>query len=398
MRLIRSPLLLFGAGFVLTSALAALVVPKLIPELFSTGLFMPHSHCYLNNPRMLWLQGLSDLLIGGAYMLIAGVLVYLVSKARKQLPFQWMFVAFGVFIFSCGWTHFLEVWTLWKPTYWLSGSVKAVTAVASLATAVGVVFLVPHVFRLIQTARSSERRREALIKANRDLERAYQEMEAFSYSLSHDIRAPLRAVRNYSAILLEEHRERLGPEPAMLVERIAQGGRRMEQLAEDVLALSRLSRARVQPQTVDLDALVRQVIRDRPDLQPPLAQVTVESPLPQVRGDAASLTQCFANLLGNAVKFVNRGVTPEVLVRSEIVGRRARVWVIDNGIGIAPEATHKIFEAFQRLHSREAYEGTGIGLAIVRKAVERIGGEVGVESEPGRGSRFWLELQPADGA
>src|SRR5512139_3347582 len=158
MRVWRSPFGRFGAVVLVVTCLGLVFTPGLIRGLFSPGPFMPHAHCYLSDARMLWLQGLSDFLIGFSYMVISGGLIYLVYRARRNIPFGWMFLAFGVFIFSCGWTHFLEVWTLWHPTYWFSGSVKAFTAVVSLATAFGFLYLLPHVFELLQTARISEQR------------------------------------------------------------------------------------------------------------------------------------------------------------------------------------------------------------------------------------------------
>jgi signal transduction histidine kinase len=247
--------------------------------------------------------------------------------------------------------------------------------------------------------------KDDLARANAELERRVEdrtaqlretvaELEAFSYSLSHDLRAPLRAIANFSGIVLEDHRDQLGPDAALL-EKVLSAVQRMDELIRDVLALSRISRQEMRMETVDLEKLARQVIQERPELQAPRAQVCFEGPLPAVHGHEASLTQCLANLLGNAVKFVAPGVIPQVRLFAGANGDRIRLWVADNGIGIAPEARERVFEIFQRLHSQDQYEGTGIGLAIVKRAVERMGGKVGVESEPGKGSRFWVELQAA---
>jgi len=139
-----------------------------------------------------------------------------------------------------------------------------------------------------------------------------------------------------------------------------------------------------------------------------LVDDTVTTPLPRVQGNLAALTQIISNLLGNAVKFVEKGVKPEVRIWAEVLpGRsevgspapasgRVRLWFEDNGLGIAPEHHPRIFQMFQRLHHLDQFEGTGVGLAIVRKAVERMGGRAGVESAVGQGSRFWIELKPAD--
>ena len=162
---------------------------------------------------------------------------------------------------------------------------------------------------------------------------------------------------------------------------------------QDLLAYSRLSNADLHPQPVSLSAIVAEAQAQlKEDLQERKAQLTVEEPLPQVVGHPAILVQVVANLLANAAKFVAPRVLPQVRVWAEKRGQRTRLWVEDNGIGIKSEHQGRIFRVFERLHGIETYQGTGIGLAIVRKGIERMGGFVGVESEPGRGSRFWIEL------
>jgi signal transduction histidine kinase len=146
---------------------------------------------------------------------------------------------------------------------------------------------------------------------------------------------------------------------------------------------------------VDLSELVRDLVETYPNLHHDKADIFIEDNLPVVLGNDALLTQCFSNLLGNAVKFVAPGVRPVIHVRAETRDSTARIWVTDKGIGISRNAQEKLFGMFQKLDTQ--YEGTGIGLAIVRKVVERMGGKVGVESEPGVGSRFWVELPLANG-
>lgn len=165
-----------------------------------------------------------------------------------------------------------------------------------------------------------------------------------------------------------------------LLKQVLKAGQRMERLIEDVLALSRLSRQDITLAPVDVERVLREVL-DQPELQPPQAEVAIISPLLPVLGHELSLAQALSNLLGNAIKYVAPEVQP-----------RVRLWVEDNGIGIPRAAQDQVFEIFHRLHRSEEYEGTGIGLAIVRKAIERLGGAVGIESEPGQGSRFWIEL------
>ena len=162
-----------------------------------------------------------------------------------------------------------------------------------------------------------------------------------------------------------------------------------------MLAITRLSRQELKFETVNVEKQIRDIIHERPEFQPPKAEIRIESPLCPMRAHEASLTQCLTNLLGNAVKFVAPGVKPQVRIWSAPAGEQVRLWIEDNGIGIESAAQPRVFEMFHRLHNEREYEGTGLGLAIVRKAMERMGGQTGVESEPGRGSRFWLQLPPA---
>jgi PAS domain S-box-containing protein len=221
------------------------------------------------------------------------------------------------------------------------------------------------------------------------------ELEAFSYSLSHDMRAPLRSILNFSQFVIHDFGDRLGEEGRDYIERAIASARRMDRLMNDVLAFTRLSRQHLEPEDVNLDRLTRGLIRERAELQPPAADVQIEGTLPTVRGHEASLTQCLSNLLSNAVKFVAPGVHPRVRIRGESLNGQFRVWIEDNGIGLNDHAKRKLFTLFERHHPGGAYEGTGLGLAIVRKAVERMHGQVGVESEPGKGSRFWFQLPAA---
>jgi signal transduction histidine kinase len=145
---------------------------------------------------------------------------------------------------------------------------------------------------------------------------------------------------------------------------------------------------------VDTGALLRGMLDSYPEFQPSKAHIRIEGDLPVVLGNQAGMTQCFSNLLGNAVKFVKPGQTPEICIRAEQRDGWTRIWVEDNGIGISPQMRPLVFDMFSR--GSRNYEGTGIGLALVRKVTQRMGGKVGVESEEGKGSQFWLELRSRD--
>jgi PAS domain S-box-containing protein len=223
------------------------------------------------------------------------------------------------------------------------------------------------------------------------LEKTVAELETFSYSLSHDMRAPLRAIGNFLQIVLSDHGGTIGTEATNYIQRAIITAQRMDKLVVDVLAFTQLSRTPMSIEPVDVEKLLRGIIAERNEFQPPRAGIKIEAPLLWVAGNEASLTQCITNLLDNAVKFMAPDVKPQVRIYTERQGDQVRLWLEDNGIGIDADGRKRLFQMCQRIHA-SAYPGTGIGLAIVRKAAERMGGEVGVESEPGKGSRFWVQL------
>jgi two-component system sensor histidine kinase/response regulator len=230
---------------------------------------------------------------------------------------------------------------------------------------------------------------------NDKLKSANAELEAFSYSVSHDLRSPLRAMQGYAHALIEDHGARLDEQAVDFLQRISKAAVRMDALVQDVLAYTRLAKADIQIGRVDLENLIGDIIRDSRGLKQSKASVVIRSPLHAVMGHEACLVQCLSNLLENSAKFVPAGTAPEITIRTELRGGRVRVWVEDNGIGIDPAHYGRIFQMFGRVHHSNAYEGTGMGLTIVKKAVERMNGALGVESNLGAGSRFWIELAAA---
>jgi len=388
-KLLRNPFLrsgLIGAGAVVA---VLLLFPGVLKDLVRADQFMPHATCYLRNPGIIFLHVSSDLAIGLAYVSISTTLAYLVYKARAKIPFHWMFLAFGLFIITCGFTHFMEVWTVWRAVYWLAGYVKVVCALASVITAIALFPLVPKIFALINAVKVSEDRRVKLENAN-------GELEAFAYSVSHDLRAPLRAVQGMATALREDHGEKLEPEAQEYMDRILNASKRMDTLIRDMLEYSKITRTEFEMKPVRVEsALADAQSSIASDLRERGAEIRVEGTFPPVLAEPTLLTQVLLNLLSNAVKFVEPGTRPEVQVYAQEVDSKVRLCVKDNGIGIAAQYQEKIFKMFERLHSTSEYPGTGIGLAIVQKAVLRMNGRLGVESEPGQGSCFWIELPRA---
>lgn len=240
----------------------------------------------------------------------------------------------------------------------------------------------------------------ALQEANRiksertaELHETVQELEAFSYSIAHDMRAPLRAMQGFSEILREEHSDQLDKAGKEYLRRIGSAANRLDRLIQDVLSYTKVLRAPAPMQPIDLDRLTRDIIATYPDWQSPQADVVVVGTLPTVFGNEAFLTQCLSNLIGNGLKFQPAGRHPRVEVRAEPKEGAVRIWVVDNGIGIEAKNHGRIFGLFEQINAPDEYEGTGVGLTIVRKAVERMNGEYGFESSLGEGSRFWVELK-----
>jgi PAS domain S-box-containing protein len=232
----------------------------------------------------------------------------------------------------------------------------------------------------------------AVAERTAKLRESIEELESFSYSLSHDMRAPLRAITSFSEILELRFGNQLGTDGKDLLDRVISSAARLDRLIRDVLAYSSVTLAPIERTMLEPEKLIRQIIQEHPSFQEPNVEIEIRAPLLGFLGHEGSLTQCIFNLLSNAIKFVPKGTKPHVEIWTERLENYVRLWVEDNGIGIPAEAKDRMFLMFQRFHRSTEYEGTGIGLAIVRKAVERMGGKVGVESQPGRGSRFWLLL------
>ena len=628
-------------------------------QLFGSGDFQPHGFCYLWNARLVWLHAISDLLIGLAYFTIPLTLVWFIRK-RRDLPFSWIFICFGVFIVACGATHVMEIWNLWHANYWLAGVIKAITAAASILTAILLIRLVPQALDLpsskqwllanaalqqevqdrreleltlrmsesmyreqaellelthdaifvrslekkvlywnraaerlygwqkeeargkithellhtvspkpleeiqadvfekgywegelihtrrdgaqitvssrwalrvdangkplsilesnrdvthrkleeakfrnllesapdaivivdehgrivltnaqteklfgyprhellhepieilipprfhgqhavhrtsyahaprpramgaglelygrrkdgtefpvevslspleteegklvssairdVSTRRQAEQevelRRQELARSNADLAAVNQELEAFSYSVSHDLRAPLRHIDGFARILKEEHAAELSEEAQRYLERILHGANHMGQLVDDLLNLAKVGRKELVRQRTKLDVLVRETLADLPETENRAVEWRVE-PLPEVDCDPGLLKLVFNNLLGNALKFT-RGRQPAVIEIGTLdSAEMTTIFVRDNGVGFDPKYADKLFGVFQRLHRQEDFEGTGIGLATVQRIIRRHGGEVWAESELDRGATFCFSL------
>lgn len=237
----------------------------------------------------------------------------------------------------------------------------------------------------------------------RALEEVNHELQAFSYSVAHDLRAPLRAIQGFAHVLVEDYDQVLDDLGQDYIHRMATSAEHLDVLVQDLLTYSRLGRADIHLQPVNLNRLINTILGNLSVIITSSgAQIDLAPNLPMVQAQRSVLNQVLTNLIDNAIKFVAPGDVPQLRIWAQVnhitgngngqVPAMVRLWIEDRGIGIAPEHQSRIFEAFERLHGVESYSGTGIGLAIVRRGIQRIGGQVGVEAHLEQGSRFWIEV------
>lgn len=407
----------------------------------------PHGYCFLWNIHLVTLHVVSDTLIGLAYVAISATLLRFVWTVYHKLPFRWIFVAFGGFIIACGATHFLDVWTLWYATYWLSGTVKLITAIASLSTAIILPPLLPKVRLLIASAMASEERKQELESTYQELEELYQktitnlmvmkqaremlqreltsqsqdiislmneaiiqkhELESANHQLiemsrlqqdfvsvvSHEFRTTLTSIQGFSELLHNE--DFSSDEVKEYASDIHTDAMRLNRMITDLLDLERMKAGKMSLhlEQVDLNALlIKQVDKMRSTTPPnyPI-HLHLDHALPPIDADQDKLTQVILNLLSNAVKYSPAGGA--IIVSSHLEEDVAHLSVEDHGSGLTPENIAGLFIPYSRIKSDETrhIQGTGLGLAIIKEICEMHNGRVWVESTVGQGSTFHIAL------
>lgn len=241
-------------------------------------------------------------------------------------------------------------------------------------------------------ARAEIRQLNAELKNNvTQLESTNRELESFSYSVSHDLRAPLRAINGYASIIREEFGGQLDPELLRLLTVIGNNAKKMGVLIDDLLAFSKLGRKEVIRTTISVSAMVKQIIDDLKENASPRVSWKVHA-LPDMQGDYTLIYQCFVNLIGNALKYSSKKATPRIEVGATVSPEDITYFVKDNGAGFNMEYAHRLFSVFQRLHTDEEFEGTGIGLAIAQRVIAKHGGHIRAEGEIGKGASFYFTI------
>ncbi|GAB1540659.1 hypothetical protein NUACC21_33280 [Scytonema sp. NUACC21] len=389
------------------------------------SIFIPHGHCYLWKPELVGLHIISDGLTALAYYSIPFTLTYIVEK-RRDIPYNWIFLLFSAFIVLCGTTHILEIWTLWHPNYWLSGFMKAMTALVSLYTAVMLVKLVPQVmaipsaaqFEAVKSEVEERQRVEVELHQAKELaEAANRAKSRFLASMSHELRTPLNSILGFTQLM---HRDTsFTPKYREYLNIINRSGQHLLELINDVLEMSKIEAGRVKLNLTTFDFYrLMDTLEDMLHLKATAKQLQLvfdcASSVPQyIIADESKLRQILLNLLSNGIKFTQSGsVTLRVFLEQDRETRakgeikencspvqdvtsslRLFFEVIDTGCGIAPTEMHLLFEAFEQTSvGRQAQEGTGLGLPISRFFVNLMGGEMTVSSVLGEGSIFAFHI------
>ncbi len=365
-----------------------------IRGLFSSD-FVPHGFCLRWQPDVVWLHVISDSLIFLAYVSIPFLLAS-VARKRKDFSFHWMLIAFGTFILACSLTHAMSILTLWYPLYRLEGIIKAVTAIASVTTAICLAHLLPVILKMPSPANLRE--------ANAALDAANRAKSEFLAAMSHEIRTPMNAILGMSDMLAESQ---LDAAQMQYVEVFRRAGSNLLVLINDILDFSKIEAGYLELEQVDFD--LEDVVDQALDLTGVKARAKglklfshlAPGLATSLIGDPARLRQILVNLLGNAVKFTESG---EILltVQNHSSGNPGEIAfsISDTGIGIPAEKLESVFQSFTQAEPSTArnYGGTGLGLQISRRLIEQMGGRVTVTSRVGKGSTFRFNAQFVPGA
>ncbi len=389
---------------------------QLLSWLFASSEFMPHGHCYLWQPDTLWLNVASDGVIAAAYYAIPFALYYFVRERRTEIPYPGILLMFAAFIFLCGSTHLMEIWTVWRPDYRLAGLLKAVTGIVSVATMLALFQVMPKAMLLRspgQLRREVEARTAELAHVNEQLraEIAARDLaetqlreqdrrkDEFLATLAHELRNPLAPIRHAIRLLGTEHstaeQQRWGRE---VIDRQAH---RMALLLDDLLDVSRITRGRleIKKERVELSTLIGSALETvRPAIEEKQHALRVVQPNEAllVEVDPLRISQAISNLLTNAAKYTPRGGT--ITLRAALEAHALTISVSDTGAGFEPAIVSSLFEMFSQADSgmEDAGGGLGIGLSLVKGLIQLHGGTVNASSAgKGRGSEFIIRLPRA---
>lgn len=390
-------------------------------NLFETD-FMPHGHCYFWRPEILWPHVLGDVFTAISYFVIP-FLLYRFVKARPDVKYPGVFIAFSLFILCCGITHLLATVSVWNPIYRAEAVAKVTTAMVSMGT-VGLLFRLYKPILSIPTpaqleAANAELRREIeqrqktetqlrlreeeILKLNASLEEKVrertaqleqlnQELESFSYSVSHDLRAPLKNMEGMASTLQDLYASQLDDTGKTLIEHINSNALRMDRLITNFLDFSRVGQQEIKKDHIDIAAQFQEVFEE---LRGQYKEKNIDfqvADLPKAYGDVMLVRQVIHNLVSNALKYSADRDEIVIRVNGTVDGKKNIYSISDNGVGFDLKARKKLFIMFQRLHKAGEFSGHGIGLAFSYRIIQKHGGHMWADSEPNKGSQFFFSL------
>jgi signal transduction histidine kinase len=373
-------------------------------KLFDLDGLVPHGFCLMWRDELFWSLATADTIISLSYFSIsAAIALYLIK--RQDVHLRWVAVAFALFILLCASSHATDVWTLWSPDYGIQVLVKAATAAVSVFTAIALWPLLPKALALPSAAQmeavnsalrrenDDRKRAEASLRATEaELRAANKELESFAYAVSHDLRAPLRAMTGFSEALIEDFGSQLKPDAQGYLEQIGDAGRHMGELIDGILHLSRATRGQLQRAWIDLSALAEKVRRELEQSEPDRRMTwSIEKGL-GVWGDRRMIEVVVRNLLSNAWKYSAGATEPSIRVHAEDKRGQRFFSVTDNGAGFDMAYAEKLFQPFQRLHRSDEFPGIGIGLSTVYRIIQRHGGLIVAQGAVGKGATFQFFL------
>jgi signal transduction histidine kinase len=366
-------------------------IQEFFAGLFSTDQWPARWHCGNWTSFHGWLYIISDLMIWLAYFMIPVIIIWYFAGKKNLINYRSVYLLFAAFILLCGATHFLDAMMFWIPMYRLNALVRLATGIVSLFTVYRLIQILPEVFRQ-KTNKELEREIFRRTEAELKLGEANLSLEAYAYMASHDLQEPIRKISTFAEMLYEKNKDNADTFTLQLTEKIIASSARMQSMVKDLLTLGTLSSVD-NFEKVKLEEALQPALQDL-ELKIKERGVRIEvGDLPFVYGNKQYLAQVFLNLLSNSIKFSK--TDPLIQITAKKDGDRVFVYIKDNGIGMSAENLQRIFVAFERLHGRSEYEGSGIGLAICRRIIQLHKGNIFAESTLNGGSTFVFDLPAA---
>jgi signal transduction histidine kinase len=400
------------------------LIPFVLEFVYPDAGFVPKGDALKQNGPILWAHIATDFLIGIAYVSITLSLLYIIKKAGKSIPFSWVFVMFGLFIIACGFTHFMGVFVVWKPWYWIEAGVQYFTVVVSLGTAIAIVPLTPKIFKLIDSVNASEHRKKIIFKQNNELLENKKQLERklklaqkvkylekhaselkkvnklknlFLSMTSHELKTPITPIKSQAENLLAELSGKLNKEQKQSVKIILRNTNHLNDLLSDVLDSAKLeaNQLKIFPEITNLKLITNETIKDveqTSDDKHITITSTIEK-LPLVMVDTRRFRQVLLNLLTNSIKFTPKNGKIDVSIKKQ--DQQIFVTVTDTGVGISKNMIKNIFDKFVQGSPsyRLKQKGTGLGLTICKGIVTKLGGKIWAQSKgKNKGASFHFTI------